>query len=255
MRRLFFSSVLLLTSLTLATRIAAADPVLYPDGSVRYAAESPNIPVVAIETGDLCDIVLQPGEHLNQAIISDSLRWKMTDGTSGNDTPHVFLKPTRPGLRALLTVTTSRRTYHLRVVSHDGPGREFIGWYYPATIGTLHPHSASVAQATGPQPTTTTPWTCASPLDARYRVDGATQFRPLFVCNDGTRTYVNLGAIRGTLPVLVTVGEGREDQIIGNATWDPSHNEYVVDGVPDRLALLRDSRKGQIRVNIQRTTK
>ncbi len=63
-----------------------------------------------------------------------------------------------------------------------------------------------------------------------------------------------MGGITGNLPVLVIVGEGNQDQI-GNVTFDAAHEEYIIDGVPDRLALLRDSNKGQVRVNIARASR
>jgi len=245
--------VSLAISLAMMTSVAraVADPVPYPDGSQRYAAESLEIPVVYVQVGDLLDIELQPGERINQAIISDSLRWKMTDGVSGSSIPHVFLKPTEDRLHALLTITTSKRTYHVRLVSTGGNGQEFIGFYYPPTLAMMRAHEVT-ASGPIPAPTLSPAWTCSTPLDAKYHIDGSTLFRPSSVCNDGAHTYVNMGGISGNLPVLVVVGEGNQDQI-GNVTFDSSHDEYVIDGVPDRLALLRDSNKGQIRVNIART--
>jgi len=237
----------LITCIAALTGVAlASDPVLYPDGSYRYSAEAQAIPVVTIQQGDLCDIELQAGERINQAVISDSLRWKMTDGISGADTPHVFVKPTENDLRALLTITTSRRVYHIRLVSTNGSGEEFVGFYYPATIGQFRPHVVAAA------PTPSPAWTCARPLDSRYRIDGVPEFRPISVCNDGNHTYVNMGTIKGRLPVLVIVGDGNQDEI-GNLSFDDTHAEYVLDGVPDKLALLRDSSRGQLRVNIART--
>lgn len=230
--------------------IASADPISYPDGSMRYAAQGAGIPVIEVQVGDLCDIQLQAGEKINQAIISDSVRWKMTDGVSGSDVPHVFLKPTDAGLHALLTITTTRRAYHVRVVSTSGEGRNFVGFYYPATIGQLrgaHASNRTPAIAATPSPA----WSCAPPLDSRYHVDGAKQFRPLSICNDGEHTYVNMGSVDGPLPVLVVVGDGNQDQI-ANVSFVDDHSEYILDGVPNKIALLRDSVKGQIRVNIAR---
>lgn len=229
--------------------LAIAEPVLYPDGSQRYAAQSREIPTVHVQGGDLCDIELQAGERINQAIISDSLRWKMTDGVSGSDTPHIFVKPTEDHLHALLTITTSRRTYHVRLVSTRARGQEFVGFFYPPSPGMMRVRR--MASAPTPAPTAAPTWTCANPLDAKYRIDGSTLFRPSSVCNDGAHTYVNMTGITGNLPVLVIVGEGNQDQL-GNVTFEAAHDEYVIDGVPDRLALLRDSNKGQIRVNIAR---
>lgn len=232
---------------------ALADPILYPDGSQRYSVESRQIPVVYIQAGDLCDIELQSGERINQAIISDSLRWKMTDGVSGASTPHVFVKATEGRLHALLTITTTRRTYHVRLVSTRRTGQEFVGFYYPPTVHAMREHR-NVALAPKPARTPEPAWTCMAPLSSKYRIDGSTLFRPTSVCNDGAHTYVNMGGITGNLPVLVIVGEGNQDQI-GNVTFDAAHAEYIIDGVPDRLALLRDSNKGQVRVNIARASR
>src|ERR1700688_1522340 len=97
-----------LAAAVLTARVAFADPMIYPDNSARFSVDS--IPTIHIEAASACDIVLQSGERINQAIISDSVRWKMTDGISG-DTPHIFLKPVDTDLHALLIITTTRRTY------------------------------------------------------------------------------------------------------------------------------------------------
>jgi P-type conjugative transfer protein TrbG len=252
MRRALGAVAALVAAIASGTR-AFADPILYPDGSQRYAAESREIPIVYVQAGDLIDIELQTGERINQAIISDSLRWKMTDGVSGSSIPHVFLKPVEGNLHALLTVTTSRRTYHVRLVSTSGAGQEFVGFYYPPSVATMRAREIAKAIAVAP-PTPAPAWSCTTPLDAKYRIDGSTLFRPSSVCNDGAHTYVNMAGVTGNLPVLVIVGEGNQDQI-GNVTFDAVHNQYVIDGVPERLALLRDSNKGQVRVNIARATR
>jgi hypothetical protein len=149
----------------------------------------------------------------------------------------------------MLIITTTRRTYHVRLVSTHDSGDVFVGFYYPSTIGQLHPHAPSAP------PTPSPAWSCATPLDARYRIYGANEFKPISVCNDHLRTYINMGVVKGGLPILVTVGDGNQDQIVGNPSWDTAHAEYVVDGVPDKLALVRDGRKGQLRVNIVRNGK
>lgn len=243
MLKVLFTS---LAAVLLMMSASFADPIIYPDRSARYSIDS--IPTIHVQAASVCDLVLQSGERINQDIISDSLRWKMSDGMSG-DTPHIFLKPVSAGLHAVLIITTTRRTYHVHLESTPDPGDVFVGFYYPSTVGQLHPHAP-------PAPPTPSPaWSCASPLDTHYRIYGANEFRPVSVCNDRVKTYINMGAIKGALPILVTVGDGNQDQIVGNPSWDSAHDEYVVDGVPDRLALVRDSRKGQIRTNIVRNTK
>ncbi len=229
------------------TARAGADPIGYPDGSARFSAIGTTIPTVYVQSADVCDIMLEPGERIRQAIISDSVRWKLTDGTSAADTPHIFVKPTQPGIRALLTVTTTRRVYHLRLFATRDSGQEFVAFYYPKVLERLE----AVGGRPTPEPTTPPAYACAAPLDAAYRVSGANEFRPSSICNDGVHTYVNMGHIDGNLPVLVVIGDDGHDQI-GNFSFDNDHLEYVLDGVPKKLALLRNGGRGQIRVNIER---
>jgi len=228
---------------------ASADPVQYPDGSLRFSATGTTIPTVYVQTADVCDIMLEPGERIRQAIISDSVRWKLTDGTSAADTPHIFVKPTEPGIRALLTVTTTRRVYHVRLFATRDSGEEFVAFYYPKVLERLE----AVGSRPRPAPTTPPAYACAPPLDTAYRVFGANEFRPRSICNDGAHTYLNMGRIDGNLPVLVVIGDDGHDQI-GNFSFDNDHLEYVIDGVPKKLALLRNGGRGQLRVNIERGT-
>lgn len=232
---------------------AAADPTLYPDGSARFSASGSQIPLVDVNVADVCDIMLQPGEKIRQAIVSDSERWKITDGLSGESTPHIFVKPTESGIRALLTITTTRRVYHVRLRSTDAGGREFVGFYYPVQLERI--------QALGPRhiarstvPATSPAYACSTPLDSKYQFSGSGQFRPKSVCNDGAHTYVNMDHIDGNLPVVVIVGDDGHDQI-GNFSFDNTHQEYTLDGVPKKLALLRNGGRGQVRVDIERRGK
>lgn len=221
---------------------AFADPIQYPDGSWRWAATSRWLPEITVGVGDFCDFELEAGERVRQALISDSLRWKLSDGESGISTPHVFVKPTEENIRAFLTITTTRRVYHVRVVSTSGTGHEYVGFYYPQPL--------QLRQAK-PIPTPPPTTTCGGSLDTGYRFKGAKEFLPRSVCNDGAHTYVNMGPIEGSLPVLVVVGDNGHDQI-GNFSYDNARSQYIIDGAPQRLALLRNGGKGQFRVNIQR---
>jgi type IV secretion system protein VirB9 len=216
---------------------------------VRYSINNMRIPYVEVQEGDVCDIILQPGERINQVVIADSLRWKITDGLS-HDTPHVFIKPTEANLHTSLIITTNLRSYHIRFASVSGEGREVIGFYYPEAPRRIIVHQSA--------PINLPQWTCAAPLDSHYKFKTSKHnnaFTPLSACNDGVRTYINMNHIDGALPVLYTVGADGTDQLVGNATWNPPHNEFIIDGVPNSLALVRDSRHGQLRVNIEKTDK
>jgi type IV secretion system protein VirB9 len=245
---------------TAANRYA---PIAYPDGSYRFPYGEV-IPDVRVGVGDECDIQLQPGEKINQAIISDSARWKATDGISGADTPHMFVKPTEDGLWATLTITTTRRAYHLRLESANGRQYEYVGFYYPQeasaraaaerrrAVERARLASAAVAQrdaAERAKAAIAATYTCAN-LDAKYRVAGANEFRPVSVCNDGAHTYVNVREIAGDLPQPYAL-DNDTDEIV-NYSYDRAHRQFILDGVPAKLALIRGTGHGQLRTTFER---
>jgi len=238
-------------------------PLMYPDGSYRFPYGGA-VPTVRVGVGDECDIQLQPGEKINQAFISDSARWRATDGVSGADTPHMFVKPTGDGLWATLTITTTRRVYHLRLESASGRQNEYVGFYYPQdaaaraasqqrrAIERARLASVAAAQRTATeraQAAIAATYTCAS-LDARYKVAGANEFRPLSVCNDGAHTYVNVREIAGDLPQPYAL-DNRTDEIV-NYSYDRTHRQFILDGVPAKLALIRGTGHGQLRTTLER---
>ena len=67
---------------------------------------------------------LEPGEEImGEPAAGDTLRWRLGVGSSavaGVPQKHVFIKPTRAGLRTNLTLNTNRRTYFLKLESGFG---------------------------------------------------------------------------------------------------------------------------------------
>ena len=222
--------------------VAAATPVsaknsgsrgtLYPDGSYRYAFGGAVRPMIHIQAGFLCDIALQSGEKIHDVFISDSARWKVSTGWSGPDVAHVVVKPTQAGLRTALTILTDRRSYHIDLVSTHTRGEEFVSFYYPLTAAERRAKLAAERKpAVPPQ------YACAG-LDSSYAASGAKSLWPTSVCNDGKQTYVNMPELRGDLPIVKAIGaEGKDARV--NYTFDNVHNEYAVEGTPDRVVLLR----------------
>ena len=209
--------------------------MLFPDGSYRFAYGGTVRPIVHIQAGVHCDIALQNGEKIHDVFISDSARWKVTTGWSGPDVGHVVVKPTDPNLQTALTIMTDRRTYHIDLVSTRDSGAEFVGFYYPQTADQLRARIA--ARLPTPKPTQPPQYACTN-LDAAYTAQGADSLRPTSVCNDGKHTYVNMAELNGDLPIVKEVGSDGKDAR-ATYTFDNTHNEYAVDGTPERLVLIR----------------
>jgi len=211
-------------------------PMHYSDGSYRY--EFGGIPTIHVGAGDSCDIQLQAGEAIRRAFLSDTVRWKLADGVSGGDNvPHLVVKPTQAGIATTLTVFTDRRAYHIRLASSPKIAEEYVAFSYPddraaaARAAEDRVRSASAAAAT-----TAATYTCKD-LDAKYVAAGANEFRNAQVCNDGKHTYINAPNWDGDLPMPYSVDKDTDE--IANYSFDPEHRQFVIDGVPSKLALVR----------------
>lgn len=225
--------------------------MLFPDGSYRYAFGGTVRPMIRIQAGFLCDIALQDGEKIHDIFISDSARWKVSTGWSGPNIAHVVVKPTQAGLRTTLTILTDRRAYHIDLVSTHVRGQEFVSFYYPLTPAERSAKlTAERAKLAAERKPAVPPQYACTGLDSSYTASGAKSLWPASVCNDGKQTYVNLPAINGDLPIVKDIGADGKDARV-NYSFDNVHNEFTVDGTPDRVVLVR----GRDRIVLTRVVK
>lgn len=93
-----------------------------------------NEPLIFCQPLHTCDIALQPGEQITGIHSGDTARWKYEVATSGlgNGTqPHLILKPTDYDIATNIIITTTRRTYHLSLVSKHNKTIKQISFWYP----------------------------------------------------------------------------------------------------------------------------
>jgi type IV secretion system protein VirB9 len=151
------------------------------------------------------------------------------------------VKPTQAGLLTTLTVFTDRRSYHIRLLSKSTTQEEYVGFLYSAeraaatreAAGRATANAATTAAvAAGIEAT----YSCKD-LDTKYVSGGANEFRDAQVCNDGKHTYVNAATWTGDLPMPYAYDNGPDE--IANYSFDPKHRQFIIDGVPGKLALIR----------------
>ena len=138
-------------------------PVLYPrDNALHYAYGYSNIdwPVVYVQRGHVCTIMLEPGETLikdaNAVVLDDRVRWvSETSFSGGQNTKTVWtvgVEPAKDASDAWLTIHTGLgRHYliHLIPVDRNDPrGEHLIGFYYWHPAPRLAPRKYSRRQAT-----------------------------------------------------------------------------------------------------------
>jgi P-type conjugative transfer protein TrbG len=113
-------------------------PILKKDGIVKFPYGQYE-PTVTCKPLNLCDIELQAGEDVQSVLIGDSIRWNDGDqgipivysGTGSNITPHLVLKPVEVNIATNLMVTTSKRTYMIKLKSSNSGYVVRSGFYYP----------------------------------------------------------------------------------------------------------------------------
>jgi type IV secretion system protein VirB9 len=221
-------------------------PIRYPDGSQRYAYDG-GIPTIPVGVGDSCDIEFEAGETIRRVFLSDTLHWKLADGVSdASNIPHLIVKPTAAKLASTLTVLTDRRSYHIRLVSTPDRQAEYVGFTYPSKPSSPSQRVQDRAKLDAAIAAT---YTCQG-LDATYIAGGANEFRNVQICNDGKHTYINAPEWQGDLPMPYTLDNGVDE--IANYSYDPIHRQFIIDGVPTKLVLIRGSGRRQLRTTFER---
>lgn len=213
----------------------------------------------------VCDVQLQPGELVNDIMIGDSVRWKISPAASGtgpSKTTHVLIKPADTGLTTNLVITTDRRVYVLKLVSQPKEWMARVAFTYPEEqraewenfLAAQRAEAATRAAVASEARRATTLPTGESiqRLDFGFEVKGdKPSWRPVRVYSDGRKTYIEFPeTLRDQeAPALVAVGEDNKPEIMN---YRVDGDRYVVDQVVQRVALISGVGRRQVKVEIQR---
>jgi len=229
--------------------VIVAAPVVGTDGVLRYVYSERTPPTLSCTPLFVCDLALEPGETIVNVAVGDSVRWLIAPASSGTAdrlTPHLLIKPIDVGLRTNLVVTTNRRAYEMLLASRASDPLLRVGFIYPRSVSQtfeavrLQGRRARAREASSKM--------TAAKMDFAYRVSGDRHLQPLRVFNDGTRTYVQMPVTLQQLPVLFAVESSGSDALV-NYRFTAGH-AYVIDGVPERLALMDGNGKRRRRTEI-----
>lgn len=223
------------------------------------------LPAIVCAPLFVCDVMLQPGEVINDINLGDSVRWKVSparSGTGSSATTHVLIKPTDAGLTTNLLITTDRRTYVLKLVSHRTDWMPRVAFSYPDEVRAewenfLASQRAAQAVETARQldvqrATILPTGEPLSDLDFGFDVRGdSPSWRPLRVYADGSKTYIQFprGMTNAQAPALVGVGPDNGTEIIN---YRVDGDRYVIDQILERGALISGVGRRQVKVEIFR---
>lgn len=142
--------------------------------------------------GRVSDIALEPGETLVSVAAGDTVRWIVGNTTSGSGNEqreHVLVKPTAAGLSTNLLILTSRRSYHLDLVSTAGSAMASVSWSYPkdSLISLTTPPTPTVPSRDDKGDSGFDP----SALNFAYVISGDDMpWRPVRAFDDGRHVYI-----------------------------------------------------------------
>jgi type IV secretion system protein TrbG len=196
------------------------------------------------------DIVLEKGEHLISVAAGDTVRWVIGDTRSGvgeSLREHILIKPTEAGLHTNLVIDTSRRTYHLELVSTPKTWMASVSWRYP--LDQLMALRASNARAEEAEPVALR--IDLSRLNFGYVISGDhPSWRPVRAFDDGRRVYIEFpsGIGEGEMPPLFVLGPKGQSELVNYQVRPPY---YIV----DRLFGAAELRLGTAPQQIVRITR
>ncbi len=229
----------------------APRPILQRDGVVRFPYGEYQ-PTVTCKPLNLCDIELQAGEEIQGILIGDSIRWNEGDqgvpvvysGDASKLIPHLVLKPSQSGLETTLMVTTSKRTYmvRLRSASIGYVGR--AGFYYPhEEVVNYKLTEAQIKQKnldSVAQDVIDKTLMKGDKLNYKYVMIGKDyEWKPLKVFDDGVSVFVEMpkSVVAKNLPSICILN-GNDSEHCELVNFRYIHNYYVIDKLFDRMKLM-----------------
>lgn len=258
-------------------------PVPGTEGAVMFAYGTSE-PSVVCAVLQICDVQLQPGENINSVNVGDSARWMIEPAVSNsgpNETQHLIIKPLDAGLNTTLIVTTDRRTYHMRLVSHRTQFMSRVAFTYPEDAQAKWAAFRARADTDRAENTMPAPGNDGAPgagghrrggggdgggraggeylgnLDFKYAVDGSARWKPVRVYNDGVKTIIEMPhAMEQTeAPSLLIVRAGGNPKSASDTSivnYRLQDGRFIVDQIFDQAVLISGVGKRQQRVTITR---
>jgi type IV secretion system protein TrbG len=216
-------------------------------------------PTVYCQPLQLCDIELEPGEEVIDLAAGDQERWvlqPLRSGPATHRTIHVMVKPTDDtrDMETAIVIGTNRRVYRVRLLSRRKGYIVNARFYYPQDLvqrfNTQQTENHVAAQTVA----ATLPPVSLENLDDRYHVEGDTTWRPTWVANDGTHTYLKMPADLRTsdAPALFVQTPGGDTAL---CNYRVKGAYYVVDKVFDRAVLTWGVGNDRQTVTIMRTAR
>jgi type IV secretion system protein VirB9 len=220
-------------------RNARAGFVVFPYGQMQ--------PILTCKPLRVCEIELEAGEEVLDVALGDPLRWlaqPMESGPPDARAPHVIVKPTEPEISTNLVISTTRRVYHLGLISTTEEGGAYVRsahFYYPqetvAHWTAAKERESKLRTAEMQQVVASGPTVRPEELNFNYAIEGETPWRPTQVFDDGTHVYLQMPpSMRVTEAPALFVETAAGDRSLVN--YRLRGRFYIVDKLFSRAVLV-----------------
>ncbi len=217
-------------------------------------------PLIYCQPIHSCDVTLQAGESITGVYPGDTARWKYVEGVSGvgsDAQPHLIFKPTDYDLSTNVVITTTKRTYHLGLVSKQDSYVRQVSFWYPDDIEAqwqkVNQDAESKWQGQNQTEFAQLPDINLNNVDFNYNIStsflSSPAWKPLRAFNDGTHVYIEMPpAMRTTdAPALFTISSDQQKALVN---YRVRGNYYIVDQLFKQAVMVAGVGSAQERVTI-----
>jgi type IV secretion system protein VirB9 len=227
-----------------------SQPIRLANGKIAFLYGA-SIPSIIASPFNIVDMEFEPGENVQAVLLGDTARWQVESGAVGI-IPHVFIKPVDTGLETSAIITTSRRVYHLRLISQRQGFMPYVGFIYPEhSLAKLRLENERREKReyfdSAPAPGATGREINLASLDFNYKINGSARWKPVQVFSDSDKTYIKLPEKIQEMPVLLARSK---DEILIN--YRIENNVYIVDGVFPEMLLILGAGSRQEKITIRK---
>ena len=221
-------------------------PIVRKPGFEIYPFEESE-PVMYCQPLRACDVELEEGEEILGIALGDNVRWDVQTIFSGdkeNLIPHVVVKPKDLELTSNMVISTTKRTYHMGLVSSEKDYARRFKFYYPREFVSERVSKEQIEAKKSSETKVNTisdlPVLSADNLNFNYSIEGdsSLNWRPVRAFDDGTHVYIQMPQIMTSheAPVLMVKRDGVNS--VSMVNYRVKKNYYVVDRLFTEAMLL-----------------
>jgi P-type conjugative transfer protein TrbG len=221
---------------------SGAAPVLHDGITTRFPYDSDAEPTVFCKPLRISEILLAPGERVEQAAAGDTERW-LVQPVAGR----VLVKPKAAGIETNLIILTARHAYHLTLKA----GAKYmprVAFYYPKEVLAAEANRKRELEHRAERNSTPPP---LAKLNFGYAVSGPdVPWKPVQAFDDGERVYIEMPEklLAADAPTLMVDAGGAASLV----NYQVEGRYYVVDRLFQRAVLVSGAGKERQEITIAR---